>query len=192
MAQPVDAVRLKSLQPALPDSYEHLFHQTGLPRFLLLPRWDRASAHVLRQPRLERAVGVVYRPDTERLSHYLYARMADQFDAVIHFDGTSAVEPLAPVPVPAPAMPAGGSGGKAKLSGSLSLVPDSPKKNRRFRTSIPVGPWLTRRPQAVGLCGQYAPITARVPVTQPPGHASGQSQEGTIQPIHRLAIVENG
>ena len=48
----------------------------------------------LREPRLERAIGVIYRPDTERMSHYFYARLPDQFDAVLHFDETRAVEPL--------------------------------------------------------------------------------------------------
>ncbi len=45
-------------------------------------------------PRLERAIGVIYRPETERQSHYFYARLADQFDALLHFDETRAVEPL--------------------------------------------------------------------------------------------------
>ena len=48
----------------------------------------------LRQRRLERAIGVIYRPETERISHYFYARLPDQFDAVLHFDQTRAVEPL--------------------------------------------------------------------------------------------------
>ena len=52
------------------------------------------SAEVLRSARLERAIGVIYRPDTERQSHYFQARIADQFDAVIHIDETRAVEPL--------------------------------------------------------------------------------------------------
>ena len=48
----------------------------------------------LRTPRLERAIGVIYRPETERMSHYFNARLGEQFDAVIHFDETRAVEPL--------------------------------------------------------------------------------------------------
>ena len=47
-----------------------------------------------REPRLERAIGVIYRPETERLSHYFYARLPEQFDARIHFDQTRAIEPL--------------------------------------------------------------------------------------------------
>jgi len=48
----------------------------------------------LRDPRLERAIGVIYHPETERVSHYFGARLSQQFDAVIHFDQTRAVEPL--------------------------------------------------------------------------------------------------
>jgi erythromycin esterase-like protein len=47
-----------------------------------------------RDPQLERAIGVIYRPDTERMSHYFRARLPDQFDAVLHFDKSRAVEPL--------------------------------------------------------------------------------------------------
>jgi erythromycin esterase-like protein len=86
--------QIKSVRPALPDSYESVLHETGLPRFLLFP----SAVAGLRTPRLERAIGVVYRPQTERISHYFYARLPDQFDAVIHFDVTTAVEPLVPVP----------------------------------------------------------------------------------------------
>ena len=52
------------------------------------------AAEALRVPRLERAIGVIYRPQTERQSHYFRARIADQFDALIHLDETHAVEPL--------------------------------------------------------------------------------------------------
>ena len=84
----------KRVRPALPDSYEALFHAMGLPRFLLSLRDDTQAVSLLRQPRLERAIGVIYLPETERQSHYFYARLADQFDAVLHFDRTRAVEPL--------------------------------------------------------------------------------------------------
>ena len=50
----------------------------------------------LRGPKLERAIGVIYPPDTERRGHYFHARLPDQFDAVLHFDETRAVEPLEP------------------------------------------------------------------------------------------------
>jgi erythromycin esterase-like protein len=82
----------KRVRPALPDSYEALFHELGLPRFLLVLGNDALRA--LRQPRLERAIGVIYLPETERISHYFEAQLADQFDAVLHFDTTRAVEPL--------------------------------------------------------------------------------------------------
>jgi len=84
----------KRVRPALPDSYEALFHNTGLSRFLLTLRGDNQAVVGLREPRLERAIGVIYRPETERLSHYFYATLPAQFDVVIHFDQTRAVEPL--------------------------------------------------------------------------------------------------
>jgi erythromycin esterase-like protein len=85
--------QLKKVRPALENSYEQLFHETGLPQFYLNLRDDEAGK-ILRQPRLERAIGVIYRPESERVSHYFNARLAVQFDAVIHFDETRAVEPL--------------------------------------------------------------------------------------------------
>jgi erythromycin esterase-like protein len=57
-------------------------------------RYRCARCRTLRAARLERAIGVIYRPDTERQSHYFQARVADQFDAVVHIDDTRAVEPL--------------------------------------------------------------------------------------------------
>ncbi len=87
----------KRVRPALPDSYEALFHGLGEPRFIL----DLSSGQAveaLRHPRLERAIGVIYRPETERRSHYFSARLAGQFDAVIHIDETRAVEPLEQLP----------------------------------------------------------------------------------------------
>jgi erythromycin esterase-like protein len=86
--------QLKQVRPALPDSYEALFHQTGLPQFWLNLRDPNEAVAGLRQRKLERAIGVIYRPDTERLSHYFYACLPDQFDAIIHIDHTKAVEPI--------------------------------------------------------------------------------------------------
>lgn len=84
----------KRVRRALHGSFEALFHEVGLKRFLLLLREESQLKAALRQPLLERAIGVIYRPETERLSHYFHARLSDQFDAVIHFDETRAVEPL--------------------------------------------------------------------------------------------------
>jgi len=86
-------VERKQVRPALPGSYEALFHMVGPDRFLLPLRGDERLAG-LRTPRLERAIGVIYRPETERASHYFPANLPDQFDAVLHFDRTRAVEPL--------------------------------------------------------------------------------------------------
>ena len=83
----------KRVRPALPGSYEVLFHETGVPQFFLDLRRREAAAE-LRGRRLERAIGVIYRPETERASHYFLARLPEQFDAVLHFDHTRAVEPL--------------------------------------------------------------------------------------------------
>jgi erythromycin esterase-like protein len=84
----------KQVRPGLPGSFEALFHSLALPD-LLLPLRDRPEVRgALEQTRLERAIGVVYRPETERLSHYFEARLPEQFDAVIHLDRTAAVEPL--------------------------------------------------------------------------------------------------
>jgi erythromycin esterase-like protein len=88
------AAERKRVRPALYGSYEELFHEVGLPRFLPPLRGDGAAAQGLRRPRLERAIGVIYRPQTERTSHYFQARLPEQFDAVLHVDETRAVEPL--------------------------------------------------------------------------------------------------
>jgi erythromycin esterase-like protein len=84
----------KFVRQALTGSYEAMFHATRIDRFLLIWRDEDALTKGLRKPQLERAIGVIYRPDTERMSHYFSARLPEQFDAVIHFDETRAVEPL--------------------------------------------------------------------------------------------------
>ena len=83
----------KRVRSALRDSYEALLHDVEIPRFLLTLRGS-PIADALRTPRLERAIGVIYRPESERQSHYFHACLADQFDAVIHLDETRALEPL--------------------------------------------------------------------------------------------------
>lgn len=88
------AAERKRVRPALPGSYENLFHDTGLERFLLLMPKDSPASLALQTPLLERAIGVIYRPETERQSHYFHASLSRQFDAVIHIDETRAVEPL--------------------------------------------------------------------------------------------------
>ncbi len=86
----------KRVRPALADSVESLFHHCGIERFLLPLGGDTAAARALAAPLLERAIGVIYRPQTERHSHYFRVQLARQFDAVLHFDETHAVVPLEP------------------------------------------------------------------------------------------------
>lgn len=88
-----EPARRRVVRPARADSYEGLFHHVGLPGFYLPLRGGEAAA-ALAEPRLERAIGVIYRPQTERQSHYFQATLPQQFDAVLHFDVTRAVEPL--------------------------------------------------------------------------------------------------
>lgn len=83
----------KQVRPGLPESYEALFHGIGVPAFYL-PLRDNSAAATLRPERLQRAIGVIYVPRTERMSHYFHASLTEQFDAMIHIDRTRAVEPL--------------------------------------------------------------------------------------------------
>jgi erythromycin esterase-like protein len=87
---PAERMRVR---PALADSYEELFHSEGPTNFLMSLK-GRPAREPLRQTRLERAIGVIYVPQTERQSHYFNARLSEQFDVVIHFDKTRALEPL--------------------------------------------------------------------------------------------------
>lgn len=83
----------RNVRPGLPGSFEELFHEVGVAAFLLdLKNPDLAEA--LSEPRLQRAIGVIYRPETERGSHYFMTKLPEQFDAMIHIDETSALEPL--------------------------------------------------------------------------------------------------
>jgi protein-L-isoaspartate(D-aspartate) O-methyltransferase len=89
-------MQIKTVRPALEQSYERLCHESGVPQFLL-PLRQPASAEVrtgLLQPRLERAIGVIYRPQTELQSHYFQAVLPQQFDEYIWFSTTRAVTPL--------------------------------------------------------------------------------------------------
>src|SRR5437870_5691751 len=91
---PRNASASARLYPALEDSYEASFHYADMPNFLLPLRDSDPETTAFRDSRLERAIGVIYLPRTERQSHYFEARLSDQFDVVIHFDETRALEPL--------------------------------------------------------------------------------------------------
>jgi erythromycin esterase-like protein len=84
----------KRVRPGLRGSCEEALHEVGLDPYYLLFRGGGTAAEELRGPRLQRAIGVIYRPETERQSHYFHAEVTEQFDAMIHFDETRAVEPL--------------------------------------------------------------------------------------------------
>ncbi|EKD70059.1 MAG: hypothetical protein ACD_46C00658G0012 [uncultured bacterium] len=84
----------KHVNPALHGSYEELFHEVQHKNFLLDLRGNKTLEHYLHLPRLQRAIGVIYRPETERASHYFFTRLPYQFDCIIHFDQTNALEPL--------------------------------------------------------------------------------------------------
>jgi erythromycin esterase-like protein/predicted phosphoribosyltransferase len=92
-----DPAERKRVRPGLNGSYEELFHEAtraGTLNFLLSLSGDETLREQLAGPCLQRAIGVIYRPETERFSHYFNARLPDQFDALIHLDETSALEPL--------------------------------------------------------------------------------------------------
>jgi protein-L-isoaspartate(D-aspartate) O-methyltransferase len=92
--EPVEFVQVR---PAHPASFESLFHESRLAAGFVALREPRKPEvrEELGASRLERAIGVVYRPDTELASHYFHARLAQQFDEFIWFDRTQAVHPLA-------------------------------------------------------------------------------------------------
>jgi erythromycin esterase-like protein len=87
-------MRVKTVLPSRPDSWEHAFLQAAGPRSLTTWRGDAGLARELSSTRLERAIGVVYRPRSERVSHYFEAELSRQFDAFVWFEQTGAVEPL--------------------------------------------------------------------------------------------------
>jgi erythromycin esterase-like protein len=84
------------VRPSLDGSYERISHESGVPRFLLDMREgvENEAVEPLLEPRLERFIGVIYRPETERWSHYAEAVLPNQFDAWVWFDKTEAVTPL--------------------------------------------------------------------------------------------------
>jgi len=87
--------RRRNVRSALPGSHEALLHEVPLPAFWISTNVGTARA-ALSETRLERAIGVIYRPETERQSHYFPAKLDEQFDIVIHVDRTRALEPLEP------------------------------------------------------------------------------------------------
>jgi erythromycin esterase-like protein len=91
-----EMMEIKTVIPSRPDSYEHLFRRTGIARSLT--SWREADRYGLREvsgrPLLERAIGVIYRPESEYLNHYFEAVLADQFDAMVWFEVTNAITPL--------------------------------------------------------------------------------------------------
>jgi erythromycin esterase-like protein len=89
-----DPAERRRVRPGLRGSYEELFHQSGMPRFWLDLRERNAATNLLRERRLQRAIGVIYRPETERWSHCFETCLPRQFDAIIHLDETRALEPL--------------------------------------------------------------------------------------------------
>lgn len=88
------AAQAKTVRPALSGSLEEVFHKVREPGFLLNLRDKGMARHLLKEPRPARSIGVIYRPDSERASHYVDATMPEQFDAVLHIDKTRAVSPL--------------------------------------------------------------------------------------------------
>jgi protein-L-isoaspartate(D-aspartate) O-methyltransferase len=88
-------MEIKDIRPSLADSVERLCHDSGRPSFLLDFGRNDAIAEALKASRPERYIGVIYRPETERLSHYMDSSVSRQFDAFVWFDRTSPVQPLA-------------------------------------------------------------------------------------------------
>lgn len=91
-----EPMQIKQVRPSRPDSWEQLFLRAGIPASLTSWRDDPVLRQALARPRLERAIGVIYRPATERQSHYFQAILSEQFDALIWFEETSAVTPIGP------------------------------------------------------------------------------------------------
>lgn len=95
----------KYVRPGLEHSYEDLFHHVGSPSFYIILRsndphihQDRCISQDFSIDRLQRFIGVIYRPENEKQSHYFHTKMASQYDAVIHIDRSSAVKPLDGIP----------------------------------------------------------------------------------------------
>lgn len=90
-------MQVRPVNPSMRDSYEYLMHQTGIPSFMLDLRKGHGAEELrkeLMKKRSERFIGVIYRADTERMSHYMDVCLPEQFDALIWFDESKAVQPL--------------------------------------------------------------------------------------------------
>ena len=87
-------MEIKRVVPALAESYERIFHESGVPNLCLDLRQALNGSEGLNKPRLERAIGVIYRPETELASHYFQAVLPRQFDEYVWFDQTDAVAPF--------------------------------------------------------------------------------------------------
>ncbi|MCO6431511.1 MAG: erythromycin esterase family protein [Deltaproteobacteria bacterium] len=93
-----ESSRTKTVRPALPGSCEELFHRTSNEQFVISFESESLAREILSRSMLQRAIGVIYRPETEKISHYFRAKLAEQFDAVIHIDHTTAIRPVADEP----------------------------------------------------------------------------------------------
>ena len=91
-----EPMQVKQVRPSRPDSWEQLFLHTGLSASMVSWRDDSELREALARPRLERAIGVIYRPATERQSHYFQAILSEQFDALLWLEQTTAVTPIGP------------------------------------------------------------------------------------------------
>jgi erythromycin esterase-like protein len=99
-----EPMQIKSVRPARDDAYEGAFRAAGIARSLTDLRADAGSQargelrQALFEPRLERAIGVIYRPETELQSHYFQAVLPEQFDALVWFEETHAITPIGDTP----------------------------------------------------------------------------------------------
>lgn len=87
-------MEIKRVVPAVAESCERIFHESGVPNFCLDLSQALNGSEGLRKPRLERAIGVIYRPETELASHYFQAVLPKQFDEYVWFDETKAITPF--------------------------------------------------------------------------------------------------
>ena len=91
-------IERKRVRKPLPNSYEEIFHHVNYKQFMLNLQETNEAVDLLMEPRLQRAIGVIYRPETERQSHYFAACLPEQFDFLLHYDETQAVKPLETTP----------------------------------------------------------------------------------------------